>query len=69
MAVAGQPGSGCPATHAPFPCPVEGGSIVTRLITNPRFWVLTFVLTWLALITVLIALGPAAPDGGTGAPH
>ena len=42
---------------------------MTRLITNPRFWVLTFVLTWLALITVLIALGPAAPDGGTGAPH
>jgi hypothetical protein len=36
---------------------------VTRLITNPRFWVLAFVLTWLVLITVLIALGPsAAPD-------
>jgi hypothetical protein len=42
---------------------------VTRLITNPRFWVLAFVLTWLALITVLIALGPAAPGGGTSAPH
>lgn len=42
---------------------------MTRLITNPRFWVLAFVLTWLALITVLIALGPAAPGGGTGAPH
>ena len=42
---------------------------MTRLITNPRFWVLTFVLTWLALITVLIALGPTAPGGGTGAPH
>jgi hypothetical protein len=42
---------------------------VTRLIVNPRFWVLAFVLTWLVLITVLIALGPAAPDGTTGASH
>jgi hypothetical protein len=41
---------------------------VTRLITNPRFWMLAFVLTWLVLITVLIALGPAIdPAGGTGA--
>jgi hypothetical protein len=36
---------------------------VTRLITNPRFWVLAFALSWLVLITVLIALGPAVPDG------
>ncbi len=40
---------------------------MTRLVTNPRFWVLAFVLTWLVLITVLIALDPAAPAGGTGA--
>ena len=39
---------------------------MTRLITNPRFWVLAFVLSWLVLITVLIALGPTLPDG-TGA--
>ncbi len=38
---------------------------MTRLITNPRFWVLAFVLTWLVLITVLIALGPnTAPHAG-----
>lgn len=36
---------------------------MTRLLTNPRFWMLAFVLTWLAMITVLIALGPdIAPD-------
>ncbi|WP_291414029.1 hypothetical protein [Actinophytocola sp.] len=42
-----------------------------RLLTNPRFWILAFVLTWLVVITVLIALGPnVVPDGaGTGAPH
>ncbi|MGH3878485.1 MAG: hypothetical protein ACRDSK_15760 [Actinophytocola sp.] len=41
---------------------------MTRLVTNPRFWALAFVLTWLALITLLIAMGPAvAPDAG-GAP-
>jgi hypothetical protein len=40
---------------------------VTRLVTNPRFWVLAFVLTWLALITVLIALGPTAPAGAGAA--
>ena len=37
---------------------------MSRLITNPRFWVLAFVLTWLVLVTLLIALGPAvAPKG------
>lgn len=36
---------------------------MTRLVTNPRFWVLAFVLTWLALITVLIALSPTTPAG------
>jgi hypothetical protein len=40
---------------------------VTRLFTNPRFWMLAFVLTWLALITVLIALGPTVPGGAAGA--
>jgi hypothetical protein len=34
-----------------------------RLFTNPRFWMMTFVLTWLAVITVLIAMGSdIAPD-------
>jgi hypothetical protein len=32
-----------------------------RLLTNPRFWMLSFVLTWLAVITVLIAMGPDIP--------
>lgn len=36
---------------------------MTRLLTNPRFWILAFVLTWLALITVLIALGPTVVPG------
>ncbi len=36
---------------------------MSKLLMNPRFWVLTFVLTWLAVITVLIAMGPdVAPD-------
>jgi len=29
-----------------------------RLLTNPRFWVLTFVLTWLTAITAIIATQP-----------
>jgi hypothetical protein len=34
-----------------------------RLFANPRFWMLTFVLTWLAVITVLIAMGAdVTPD-------
>ncbi|HEY0448506.1 hypothetical protein [Actinophytocola sp.] len=40
---------------------------MTRLLLNPRFWVLAFVLTWLALITVLIAMGPTTIPGGAGA--
>ncbi|WP_269844647.1 hypothetical protein [Actinophytocola xanthii] len=39
---------------------------MTRLLTNPRFWVLAFVLTWLVLITVLIAVGPAVDPNGVG---
>jgi hypothetical protein len=38
---------------------------VTRLITNPRFWMLALVLGWLVLITVLIAIGPVAPTGAS----
>ena len=34
-----------------------------RLFTNPRFWMLTFVLTWLAVITVLIATGSDLSPG------
>jgi hypothetical protein len=34
-----------------------------RMLTNPRFWMLTFVVTWLAVITVLIAMGAdVTPD-------
>lgn len=34
-----------------------------RMFTNPRFWMMTFVLTWLVVITVLIAMGSdIAPD-------
>jgi len=39
---------------------------MTRLLANPRFWMLAFVLTWLAMITVLIAMGP---DITSGAAH
>jgi hypothetical protein len=44
---------------------------VTRLLTNPRFWVLAFVLTWLVVVTVLIALGATPGPDGAGAtpPH
>jgi hypothetical protein len=41
---------------------------MTRLLANPRFWVLAFVLTWLAVITVLIAVGPDIGPTGAGAP-
>jgi hypothetical protein len=70
MAVAGQPAR-LSSVHPAIPCPlpVEGGSVVTRFITNPRFWVLAFALSWLAFITLLIALGQAVPDASTGAAH
>ena len=42
---------------------------MTRLLTNPRFWVLAFVLTWLTVVTVLIAMGQAADPNGAGAPR
>lgn len=36
---------------------------MSRLLTNPRFWMMTFVLLWLAVITVLIATGAdLSPD-------
>jgi hypothetical protein len=36
---------------------------MTRLLANPLFWLLAFVLTWLVVITLLIAVGPnIAPD-------
>ena len=36
---------------------------MSKLLTNPRFWMLSFVLTWLLVVTVLIAMGPdIAPD-------
>jgi hypothetical protein len=40
---------------------------VTRLFTNPRFWMMTFVLTWLAVITVLIATGTDLSPDSAGA--
>jgi hypothetical protein len=34
-----------------------------RLFTNPRFWMMMFVLSWLSVVTVLIAMGSdIAPD-------
>jgi hypothetical protein len=30
---------------------------MTRILSNPRFWVLTFLLGWLTTVTVLIANG------------
>jgi hypothetical protein len=37
------------------------------LLSNPRFWMLSFVLTWLAVITVLIAMGPDITPDTAGA--
>lgn len=38
-----------------------------RLFANPRFWMMTFVLIWLAVITVLIAMGSdISPDTARG---
>ena len=40
---------------------------MSRLFTNPRFWMMTFVLVWLAVITVLIATGAdITPDTARG---
>jgi hypothetical protein len=30
---------------------------MTRMFTNLRFWVLTFLIGWLATVTLLIATG------------
>ncbi|HEX6353965.1 hypothetical protein [Actinophytocola sp.] len=38
-----------------------------RLFTNPRFWMMTFVLIWLTVITVLIATGSDISPGTAGA--
>ena len=38
-----------------------------KLLTNPRFWMLTFVRTWLVAITVLVAMGPDMAPGTAGA--
>jgi hypothetical protein len=40
---------------------------MSRLLANPRFWMMSFIVTWLVLITVLIAMGPdIAPDTAGG---
>ncbi|HEV8558019.1 MAG TPA: hypothetical protein VGR06_16700 [Actinophytocola sp.] len=36
---------------------------VTRLLTNHWFWILTFVVSWIAMITVLIADGYGRASG------
>jgi hypothetical protein len=36
---------------------------VARLLTNTLFWLMTFVLGWLVLITLLIAQGYGASPG------
>jgi len=33
---------------------------MTRLLANPKFWILAFAVTWLVAITVLIAVSPSA---------
>lgn len=36
---------------------------MNKMLVNPRFWMMSFIVTWLVLITVLIAMGPdIAPD-------
>ncbi|GAA1307137.1 hypothetical protein GCM10009634_69980 [Saccharothrix xinjiangensis] len=41
----------------PTPPPATGHHAMTRMLTNLRFWVLTFLLGWLTTVTVLIANG------------
>ena len=36
---------------------------VTRLLTNHWFWILAFVLSWIVMITILIADGSGAAPG------
>jgi hypothetical protein len=36
---------------------------MTRLLTNHWFWILTFVISWITMITVLIADGYGAGAG------
>ena len=36
--------------------------------TRPWFWILTFLLAWLVLITVQITMGMGGAPGGGGAP-
>ena len=38
------------------------------LFTRPWFWILLFVLSWLTLVTVQIALGMGGDPGGGGKP-
>jgi len=40
---------------------------MAKLFANPRFWMMTFVLTWLAVITVLIAMGSDITPDSAGA--
>jgi hypothetical protein len=35
-------------------------------LTKPSFWILAFLLGWLVLVTVLIALGMGGSPGGGG---
>jgi hypothetical protein len=39
-----------------------------RLLAKPWIWVLLFVLGWLALIVVQIAMGMGGAPGGGGKP-
>jgi hypothetical protein len=38
-----------------------GGSAMTRLLTNLKFWLLATIITWIAVVTVLIAEMPPTP--------
>jgi hypothetical protein len=31
---------------------------MTRILTNPRFWILAFLIGWLTIITTIIAQQP-----------
>jgi hypothetical protein len=39
---------------------------VTRLLTSPLFWMLTLVLGWLVVVTLLIANGAGAAPADAG---
>jgi hypothetical protein len=64
MALAGSPfGEGTQRRRASAISSAPMEVPVTRLLTNHWFWILAFVLSWIVMITILIADGYGAATG------